>query len=74
MVCLLPVFGACLGARVLLVPCGSCHSAQKGLFSIGAISPPLPSLGICLAVAALAHGVHFTVVNLATTTRFTRVC
>ena len=45
-----------------------------GLFSIGAISPPLPSLGICLAVAALAHGVHFTVVNLATTTRFTRVC
>lgn len=74
MVCLLPVFGACLGARVLLVPCGSCHSAQKGLFSIGAISPLLPSLGICLAVAALAHGVHFTVVNLATTTRFTRVC
>lgn len=71
MVCLLPVFCACLRVRVLLAPCGSCHSAQKGLFSIGAISPPLPSLGICLA---LAHGVHFTVVNLATTTRFTRVC
>lgn len=74
MVCLLPVFCACLGVRVLLAPRGSCHSAQKGLFSTGAVSPPLPSLGICLAVAALAHGVHFTVVNLATTTRFTRVC